>query len=356
MKTHMDRRKTLWHFHFLCWIGYGVYFYQVNRLDNDTITWREVAVYLPAFAVIFYSVLGILRANFTNRFRAVGLVYLLGFYATFMLVAHPLVLHVLPWFGIDLMAGAIRDYSFGGFVQTLVVMLSNYSMFALAFFFIERSVRHARAKQAEAEAKLEAIQLQLQAEREKQRYEYLALAGQVSPHIMANLLDGWRQRLDPGQHHLATAMEGAYELMVYYMEARLPHKRRVPVTSEVAQVKTLIDLAEQEGKPIYIQWQCEARLAGYTLPPTTLLTPFENAMKHGHTDLPEHPVHMELAVHNNQLRFSCSNVVRDEPNSVSHGVGMANLRRRLELEYGERFRLESKLADGIYTIRLTIDY
>src|SRR5690606_32295814 len=196
----------------------------------------------------------------------------------------------------------------------------------------------------------------LTAEREKRRYEFLMLAAQVSPHFMANLLNEWRAQLGSTHRRIADAMERTYNLVVYYMAAHSPSKRRVPITTEIAQLEAYSELANRHSNQKYMLLHYEGEFEGYTLSPTTLLTFFENATKDGRSDLPEYPVRMELAMADRKLACTCRNRIKEHSDRHSHGVGLANLRRRLELEYGPRFRLESKQNGSEFIVQLIIHY
>jgi len=348
-----------WHkFLFFCgfWPLYGLYYFQVNRLSAPDVSMLEVACSIPVFALIAHGVYFLMDRLLARRRIVAGVVCLLAFYAGVTVLTNWLANLVNGWLESPLDGGRQIRLTDGAFLANMIAMMSQYSLYAAAFFAMNSAVANARAKQVEAEARLREAERRLQAERDKQRYEYLLLSAQVSPHFMANLLDGWRLQLGREHRRIADAMERAYNLMVYYMEARLPAKRRVPLAMEISQLEAYTELAGHRGKSAHIQFHHEGELTGYTLPPTTLLTFLENSTKHGRTDLAEHPVRMEVTVADGKLSCICRNRVKEVPDTQSHGVGFANLRRRLELEYGSRFRLEANRKGDEYIVQLTIHY
>ena len=89
-----------------------------------------------------------------------------------------------------------------------------------------------------------------------------------------------------------------------------------------------------------------------------LLIPFvENAFKHG-TGMIEDPfISIQLQVQNQMLLFTVSNRYSTETTEIkdrSSGIGLANVRRRLELLYGSNQKLDISKADGVYTSSLQI--
>lgn len=351
----LKRNKLrLYGYHFLFWVLYGVYFYGVNKLDNDKFTWQRLVVYIPTFSLIFYSVYGILWANFAQRFTWHGVIYLALFYFGFALLAAFLTFGALPGTSMDLTTEAWKDHSFSGFLQTLIVLLSNYSVFAVGYFWMRRSIANAQAKQMEAEEKAAALQRLLDSELEKQQLEYRSLSQQVSPHFLANLVNSWRSRLGEGHEELAGSMENMHGLMVYNMNAKEQEHTVVPLRRELNFLTVYSELVRQPARPVYLDWEIADGIAGYTIPPTTLITLLENAFKHGVTQDPKYPVRIRLTIEGGGIEFYCRNRIKDTSDGESHGVGLANLRRRLDIKYGQRANLKTYRAGADFVAHLSI--
>src|SRR3546814_14120800 len=99
----------------------------------------------------------------------------------------------------DVCSSDLIEFWDGAFLANLVTIISNYSLFGIAAFFVNSSVKNARAKQTEAGARLVEAERRLQAAREKNRCGFFLLAGQVAPHFIANLLNGDRKRVGVGK-------------------------------------------------------------------------------------------------------------------------------------------------------------
>ncbi len=347
-------KKRLYGYHILFWLGYAVYFYGVNKLGDLTYPWQKVLIYVPGFSLVFYSVYGILWANFSERFTWRGLRYLAGFYVGFSLLAFGVAFVFLEGTAFDLMAGA--SPSFLGFMQTLAVLLSNFSVFALAYFWMRRSIANARAKQLAAEEKAAAMERLLDAERQKQRFEYLSLSAQVSPHFLANLVNTWMGQLGNTHGELAQSMDRMHTLVVYHMEAKEQAKAVVPLPRELEALRSYVQLSQRPDRPVYATLDVPHQVAGYTIPPTVLITLLENGLKHGVSDDPAHPIRMRLVMDGHVMRFSCRNRTKERAAWQSHGVGLVNLRRRLAIKYGDRATLATDTRGKEFVAELTIVY
>jgi LytS/YehU family sensor histidine kinase len=104
--------------------------------------------------------------------------------------------------------------------------------------------------------------------------------------------------------------------------------------------------------------ETDARTAGTVFIPPNLFTTFvENAVKHS-VDISgqEAWIRISISIEDRNLHFICSNstvalVQTDKKNS---GLGLANIKRRLELLYPDKHRLQINATDAIYTVNLII--
>jgi LytS/YehU family sensor histidine kinase len=85
-----------------------------------------------------------------------------------------------------------------------------------------------------------------------------------------------------------------------------------------------------------------------------LITIVENAFKHGDLKCPENPINIKLTVENNQLYFYVRNRKKSGPKELSTGLGLDNIKKRLDLAYGRNYTLNIKDEHEFYTTELTI--
>ena len=93
------------------------------------------------------------------------------------------------------------------------------------------------------------------------------------------------------------------------------------------------------------------------IPPLLLIPLVENAFKHGTSETRNQPfVNIHLSVKSRQLQFvvknSTDNVVADD--RVKENIGLANLRRQLELLYKD-YNLSLQQHQGIFVASLKIN-
>jgi sensor histidine kinase YesM len=89
--------------------------------------------------------------------------------------------------------------------------------------------------------------------------------------------------------------------------------------------------------------------------PLVLITFVENSFKYGDLFDPCHPVRLRLQVDDGGLCFAIHNKKKVGPLEFSsHGIGIQNTRRRLDLVYQDHYALEIQDEDRFYSSTLKI--
>jgi signal transduction histidine kinase len=204
-------------------------------------------------------------------------------------------------------------------------------------WLLERARQRERAVWA-AQQLARAHGQQLQHERTLAQLQLLQ--AQIEPHFIYNTLANLRQlvKLDS-----ARALQ-MLDHLIRYFKLALPGFRadRLPLRDELALVQAYLDLlSERMGRPMNLRAEVPEPVANAMLLPGALLCLAENAVKHG---LPEGEAALELRISAHRAGPSWLLSVRDngaglpshpEPPTRGTGTGLANLRERLRLSYGD---------------------
>ena len=95
------------------------------------------------------------------------------------------------------------------------------------------------------------------------------------------------------------------------------------------------------------------------LPPLLFISIIENAFKHGISYQSPSFVEIRLYMEQKNLHLDCTNSIHRRPPKEGRagGVGLSNLRQRLQLLYGDGFTLDITEKDGkTYQVKLIIPY
>ncbi len=206
---------------------------------------------------------------------------------------------------------------------------------------------------------LEAAEVRLQAaqsEAAARTSELKQLRAQVNPHFLFNALNSILAEKDN-----SPAVERITQELAEYLRFSLrPAGNYQPLGEELDALEHYlrVEKARFEEKLVYtIEAEPEARRV--QVPVATVQPLLENAMKYGRQTSPA-PLRVQVTAtldpEENMLRVTVANTGRwlEFNPARSHGIGLANLRRRLELLFGPKARLSHTAADGWVRVEVVL--
>ena len=132
-------------------------------------------------------------------------------------------------------------------------------------------------------------------------------------------------------------------------------KSGVPLKKELEFIRTYIKLMELRfTDKVKITVEMPSDVPDKTIPPLMLISFIENAFKHGVSYQHESFIDVKVETEPEQLMFTCRNSKADKPNEEKGGVGLANVKQRLNLLYGHRYKLHIHDTADSYNVELTI--
>ena len=195
-------------------------------------------------------------------------------------------------------------------------------------------------------------------ERAKTEAELAYLRGQLNPHFLFNALNSIYVLIPRSPEEAQTALSGFSDLLRYQLYRA--EEDRVPLREEIAQLRKFVALSRLRLEEDFVFALGEpAGLAEQQIPPLLLLPLLENAVKYS----PAHGARVTgmLEVTDGRLHFDLTNLVGPgKPVAVSAGdakaggIGLANIRRRLELLYPGNYAFTTEQRDDHYTVHLDI--
>lgn len=218
---------------------------------------------------------------------------------------------------------------------------------AIAQFFIKEWIRNdLRRSQAEAHQLSTEIKF---------------LRSQVNPHFLFNTLNNlFSMAQKRGNDELADGISKLSGMMRYMIYESNPDQ--VCLFKEIDYLKSCIALnklryADSEVA-VTFGHPSPAEIADVQVAPMLFIPFVENAFKHGVAIGRRSCIAMTIAVAHNKLSFTCENTDHSDvikPADDNTGIGLANVRRRLELVYGGKYALRTGSEGGKYRVHLQID-
>ncbi len=192
-----------------------------------------------------------------------------------------------------------------------------------------------------------------QLETERTESELAFLRSQVNPHFLFNTLSYLHTEAFMIDQKLAGNILRLSDILRYATQNSKVERRTV--AEEVALLNNYIEIFRQrfEGR-CYLNFAVEGDDLEQEMEPLLLMPFVENAFKHGRYVVADTPIEVSLVVKEGTLNFSCRNSIKQEQKDEVSGIGLENIRRRLELLYPGRYELRTGEADNYFTATLSL--
>ena len=194
----------------------------------------------------------------------------------------------------------------------------------------------------------------LRAQQEKITAELQLLKTQVHPHFLFNTLNNiYSFSLDrsPKTPGLILKLSSLLSYMLYDCKAE-----EVLLEKEVEIMKNYIDLEkERYGDKIEISWNVEGEINNKFISPLLMLPFLENAFKHGASEQIEKPwLEVVIVMTGDVLKFEIANSKNEDGLYSENGIGVNNVKKRLEFLYPEKYELKINDEGNFFVVSLTV--
>ena len=265
----------------------------------------------------------------------------------------------------------ILDYVFFSFVMLAVVKFFDVKFAPPLYIFILPFTLINAISLA-----IRVTATRMEEERHKQVYENEALKSelsflrsQISPHFLFNIMNSIVAMSRVKPELVEPTLIQLSQLMRYMLYES--DEKKVPIEKEIEYLENYIALQKMRfGTSILIQVDKKMDENGLNTEGVSdrsnrniepmLLIPFvENAFKHGVGMIRQPVIKIEIELKGNRLIFNVLNkfnTVSEEEKDFDSGIGLKNVRRRLELVYGSNHTLKAEAEGDVFVVNLTIDF
>jgi len=194
-------------------------------------------------------------------------------------------------------------------------------------------------------------------ENENLKTELSLLRSQASPHFMFNVLNNMVALARKKSDLLEPSLLKFSSLMRYMLYEA--DEEKVELDKETEYLQSYIDLQQQRfGKNLQLCVSLDAIDDNYEIEPMLLIPFVENAFKHGTGIIEDAQINIRLKAEKNILHFSVQN--KYDPKSIelkdkTSGIGLANVKRRLNLLYGNKHNLLITQKDNWFNVSLQLN-
>lgn len=195
-------------------------------------------------------------------------------------------------------------------------------------------------------------------EKEKTENELRFLKSQMNPHFLFNAINSIYALIRKDPDFAALTLVKFADMLRYQLyECNVDE---IPIEKEISYLDNYIELEKlRKGHIIKTQYNVSASTCNFSIAPLLIIPFVENAFKYVSTCSDKRNfVTVDLSFQDDIFELSVENTVDEDipqPKQRSWGgIGLENVRRRLELMYKGRYALDISRSGDIYSVLLTI--
>lgn len=179
------------------------------------------------------------------------------------------------------------------------------------------------------------------------------LKSQINPHFLFNTLNGiYAQAHEKSEQTEHTVLKLS-ELLRYVIYDS--GEDMVPLSKDIQYINNYVDLQLiRLSSKVIINYNVKGEMEGYTIAPLLLISFIENAFKHGISYSRSSVIDISIEVFDKRLTLLVRNPVTASNSFADGGLGLKNVKRRLELLYPGNYELDINQDEREYSVRLNL--
>ncbi|MBC2845377.1 histidine kinase [Winogradskyella flava] len=339
--THLKRALL----HILFWIFILLFFTSIfgvgNTIDMNVVYFSLflMPVTIGATYVSIYKLLP--DYLITKRY------FLFGLYSIYTLI----ILIFGAIFSIFFALAFLTDFKF-----EKMTVLSKSSVFIITSICLVTLIVSAfkllklNLKQSKNNAELEAKILEAQLKLKDQELKYLKM--QIHPHFLFNTLNtmyGYALKKAEETPEMILKLSNLLDYLLYQVDKPL-----VPLAHEINHIKDYISLEQMRfNETLYVTFSEESCSNSIEVAPMLFLPFVENSFKHGKIEDGILSIDISIQCEANNIKFNIKNShTKSTPTQL--GIGLENIKKRLELLYSDRYELNINEDDHWFEVQLKL--
>jgi two-component system, LytTR family, sensor kinase len=320
-------------FFWLIYILFNVLLYYPIITDLKDLL-RMLINYSSWGLLIFLPQYFILRKLLFRRKIFLAILAILLNISFYLLVRYFYNVYLFPEIGVRTPYGIFK-FNFKDFFLDSAYFFMNNSILAYGYGFAKHAVdlEVRERKLTEANAKLQ---------HQRDMTQIAFLQAQINPHFLYNTLNFIYSEAIMVSDSVAESIMTLSNIMRYTL-TETGKDTLVSLYSEVNHIKNYLRLQKMRfSNELYLDLivEGEENINHLEILPLVLISFVENIFKHGDIHDPDHPAKIVMNVEENSFYLSIYNRKNKGPKEHSSGVGMNNIRVRMDILYGEKYQVK----------------
>ncbi|SFF03962.1 Histidine kinase [Chitinophaga sp. CF118] len=340
--------------HVIAWCIYIFYGYLANLIVNPNESLLDIIFANLLSIWSFYAGYYCLIVALIQKKPVTGIVlWLAGLIVLFVLR------YIYAYFLLDLIG--LKPYNSNKFqliIRDSILLYIRFFLYAIGFYYARKSLLKERELRKTEEEKYYLQEEKLRLEKTNLMSEYAFLRSQINPHFLHNTLNFFYAKSLGYSKELSESILTLCEIMRYSIDGGEDDSGTALLNKEIEHLQNVMKINQLRfSNRLQVSLTVNGDTSGIRIIPLVMITLVENAFKHGELINKDHPVKIELLVdkESSTLKFSTFNKKKNGPKDLSHGIGMDNIRKRLNAAYGDRHTFRIKDEEEFYSVDLFID-
>jgi len=199
-------------------------------------------------------------------------------------------------------------------------------------------------------------QLRNELENKNKASELALLKTQINPHFLFNTLNNIDTLISTDQEKASDAVIKLSDIMRFVLyEAK---SDSIALEKEIEYLENYISLQQLRLKnPFFVSFEKDTNCNHKTIAPMLFIPFVENAFKHGQKNVVAPGIEITLDCKEGNINFEvvnrCDKSVIQNKDTAS-GIGLENVKKRLQLLYPNRHKLEIDDRNGLFKVKLSL--
>jgi LytS/YehU family sensor histidine kinase len=190
-------------------------------------------------------------------------------------------------------------------------------------------------------------------EQEKSKSELAYLKSQINPHFLFNTLNSIYSIANKESKKTAKAIVKLSGLMRYVLYES--DNELVPLSDEISYIRDYIELQKLRiFNNVKVSFQLEGDFKNHLIEPLLFIPIVENAFKHGVDSTTNSHINILMKTEGKEFSFQVENTIIESGSSEKSGIGLKNLKKRLEMLYANNHILLIEKNNKTFNVKLML--
>ncbi len=185
--------------------------------------------------------------------------------------------------------------------------------------------------------------------------ELAYLRAQINPHFLFNSINTIYFQIDKQNVEARETLSKFSDMLRYQLYEC--NEKEIPIEKEITYLNSYVNLQRlRKGDSYNTNFSCSEKIKGFKIPPLLLIPFVENAFKHvsSFTDK-KNEIEIQLTIKPQWFQLLVYNTCEDSSTGEeAGGIGLKNVTRRLELLYGNSYKLDIVRTPESFSITLQL--